>query len=424
MKKFLCYDTNDAASGKIEVDNRGMLKPNSTVPSGGAPYQQLVTDGTGTAKWEDRLAYEDSRVVVSFEDGVQLVKVSDEIPSWASVDASTKVWMNDGTNENSLTVAPKDNVDFGNGSFMVKSFVFFIMTDNSVVNTLAFPKKGVYFLQFPEYYVSGISSADSDTPEIAWDGSTQKVKTIDEIYLPESVFLNADFNQIDEKKPDFIKNRTHGIASKSFTYVHNMSGDLNGWQGAYNSQRHFDLVSGAEYHVVGRITITERNQTPVVLNVDSKVTSRVNENSVELVIPGTIVATSNTYSNFRVCKGSFWYSVSSTTTVNGVIDVDLEIGEGILALDNKYVPKNYRVIFEQTSSNVFQCTCPYSELKDFAVAGYPIYGVLLNRIVSTDAFQYNLIMVRNAVDAHRMEFEFTTGEGGTTRLYYYEDGHI
>lgn len=27
MKKFLCYDTNDAASGKINVDNRGMLKP-------------------------------------------------------------------------------------------------------------------------------------------------------------------------------------------------------------------------------------------------------------------------------------------------------------------------------------------------------------------------------------------------------------
>ena len=58
MKKFLCYDTNDAASGKIEVDNRGMLKPNSTVPAtNGAPYQQLVTDGEGNTQWEDRLAY-------------------------------------------------------------------------------------------------------------------------------------------------------------------------------------------------------------------------------------------------------------------------------------------------------------------------------------------------------------------------------
>ena len=58
MKKFLCYDTNDAASGKIEVDNRGILKPNSTVPSGGEPYKSLVTDGEGNVQWEDRLAYE------------------------------------------------------------------------------------------------------------------------------------------------------------------------------------------------------------------------------------------------------------------------------------------------------------------------------------------------------------------------------
>lgn len=29
----------------------------SGLPTGGQPYQQLVTDGTGNAKWEDRLAY-------------------------------------------------------------------------------------------------------------------------------------------------------------------------------------------------------------------------------------------------------------------------------------------------------------------------------------------------------------------------------
>ena len=70
MKKFLCYDTNDAASGKINVDSRGMLKPNSTVPStNGAPYQQLVTDSGGSAKWEDRLAYvaTDEQVIFSQE---------------------------------------------------------------------------------------------------------------------------------------------------------------------------------------------------------------------------------------------------------------------------------------------------------------------------------------------------------------------
>ena len=64
MKKFLCYDTNDAASGKINVDSRGMLSPNATVPStNGSAYQQLVTDSDGNAKWEDRLAYETGPVL-------------------------------------------------------------------------------------------------------------------------------------------------------------------------------------------------------------------------------------------------------------------------------------------------------------------------------------------------------------------------
>ena len=58
MKKFLCYDTNDAASGKVNVSTNGVLRPNSTVPStNGTTYQQLVTDGNGNTKWEDRLAY-------------------------------------------------------------------------------------------------------------------------------------------------------------------------------------------------------------------------------------------------------------------------------------------------------------------------------------------------------------------------------
>ena len=63
MKKFLCYDTNDAASGKINVDSRGILKPNSTVPSGGEPYKSLVTDGEGNVKWEDRLTYAETKLV-------------------------------------------------------------------------------------------------------------------------------------------------------------------------------------------------------------------------------------------------------------------------------------------------------------------------------------------------------------------------
>ena len=59
MKKYLCYDTNDAASGRVNVDSRGVLRPNATVPStNGAPFMQLVTDADGKTQWTDRLAYD------------------------------------------------------------------------------------------------------------------------------------------------------------------------------------------------------------------------------------------------------------------------------------------------------------------------------------------------------------------------------
>ena len=167
MKKFLCYDTNDAASGKINVDNRGMLKPNSTVPSGSAPYQQLVTDGTGTAKWEDRLAYDDSKVVVDGGESGRLVKVSDEVPSWASIDAPIKYWSSDGING---TTNPGDYIDMGNGSFTVGEFACIITTD---------------------IHTTGIASADSDTPEITWDGNIGTIKKLDEKFLPDMLTLYA-----------------------------------------------------------------------------------------------------------------------------------------------------------------------------------------------------------------------------------------
>ena len=59
MKRFLCYDTNDAASGKIGVNNNGVLSANATVPStNGAANQCLVTDSAGNTQWADMLAYE------------------------------------------------------------------------------------------------------------------------------------------------------------------------------------------------------------------------------------------------------------------------------------------------------------------------------------------------------------------------------
>ena len=182
MKKFLCYDTNDAASGKIGVNSNGVLRPNATVPSSsGEPYKSLVTDGEGNTKWEDRLAYEGSRLVVDSGSGSKFVKVSDEVPSWASMNVNIKVWMSNGFNE---TETPECYVDLGNGSFMAEGTVF-ITTGNVEFNDLVFPEKGVYFMSMPDVvYTTGIASADSDTPEITWDGNIGAIKKLDKKFIP------------------------------------------------------------------------------------------------------------------------------------------------------------------------------------------------------------------------------------------------
>ena len=144
-------------------------------------YQQLVTDGEGNVKWEDRLAYEGSRLTIDAGQGNQLVKVSDEIPSWASIDAPMKVWLSNGTNQ---TTNPESYMNLGNGSF-VCFLIYFITTDNFESHGTVFPEKGVYFAEITGgVYATGIASADSDTPEITWDGNIGTLKTIDPKYIP------------------------------------------------------------------------------------------------------------------------------------------------------------------------------------------------------------------------------------------------
>ena len=57
MKKFLCYDTKDVVSGKLNVNSNGVINPNSTVPStNGTANQYLVIDGDGNVRWQDQPA--------------------------------------------------------------------------------------------------------------------------------------------------------------------------------------------------------------------------------------------------------------------------------------------------------------------------------------------------------------------------------
>ena len=165
-------------SDTLGVDENGKLGVN-----GGEPYKSLVTDGTGSVKWKDRLAYDDSRLVVDLGGGVRFAKVANEVPSWASVDSPIKYWVNNGYNG---TGNPKSYIDLSNGSFMLEGGIAaFITTDNVEFNGHMFPEKGVYFSLADGLYATGISSADSDTPELTWDGNIGIIKKIDEKFLPE-----------------------------------------------------------------------------------------------------------------------------------------------------------------------------------------------------------------------------------------------
>lgn len=173
----------------------------------GTPFQQLVTDGAGNTKWEDRLAYEDSKLVVDAGHGNQFVKVSDEVPSWASIDAPIKYWSSNGNN------GTENPEDLDNGNFTIE-MAFFITTDNFEFSGVVFPEKGVYFMQTPGFYISGIARADSDTPEITWDGNVEMLKTIDPKYIP------SELNEI------ILPSSTSG-SSKKFKITVDDSGTIS-----------------------------------------------------------------------------------------------------------------------------------------------------------------------------------------------------
>ena len=96
-------------SDTLGVDDNGKLGVN-----GGEPYKSLVTDGDGGVKWEDRLTYDDRKIALDLRGNAKLVKVADEVPSWASLDVPIKVWISNGSDS---TDTPEEYIDLGNGSF-------------------------------------------------------------------------------------------------------------------------------------------------------------------------------------------------------------------------------------------------------------------------------------------------------------------
>ena len=173
-------------SDTLGVDENGKLGVN-----GGEPYKSLVTDGEGNVKWEDRLAYDDSRVVIDVGDGTQYVHVSDDIGELNATDGA-KLYFTFALNDGSPAGNAKTDTLHSAGDLLTCQCCFIALTDNIVIGSFVFPKRGIYLYKDESEFVSSVanfvpSASDTDPepePVITWDGDIGEMKTIDPKYIP------------------------------------------------------------------------------------------------------------------------------------------------------------------------------------------------------------------------------------------------
>lgn len=248
MKKFLCYDTNDAASGKIDVDSRGMLKPNSTVPSGSTPYQQLVTDGSGNTKWEDRLAYEDTRMISELIDingrnsgnaatssGKNYYKVSDyvfTVEQFKQMHYVVLTYVNFTEHEDDYSIteiAGQGGINSHSGIIAIQDGTSApVIVSQEAVDSGAhvpggasdtFPEPGVYFPARGE--VTRLYSVEPITISIT------EVKQIDKKFLPTELNTKMDKNN-PVGTGSFSMNRANGSGIGSYSHAEGQSCTASG----------------------------------------------------------------------------------------------------------------------------------------------------------------------------------------------------
>lgn len=118
---------------------------------GGIPYQQLVTDGTGTAKWEDRLAYGGEETItwdgnteglacIELAPGYTFYKVSDlyfdrDLLESFSYTTSGDLRSSGGKDK---TIAMAESVWVDNGMCIM------VVTEPCTLDSVVFPESGLY----------------------------------------------------------------------------------------------------------------------------------------------------------------------------------------------------------------------------------------------------------------------------------------
>lgn len=166
------------------------------LPSGGTPYQQLVTDGSGNTVWEDRLAYETDPVLteivpeetVTFTPNSGLMSASWP-PTFNAVVGQTYIVKFDGTEYKCSCI----RLGSEGGPLVLGN-----LSISGVGDDTGEPFIMVYSNQWT------IFSSDSATEHtISISDKQVSISKINEKYLPESAFTNAEWAKISNKIVDY-----------------------------------------------------------------------------------------------------------------------------------------------------------------------------------------------------------------------------
>ena len=146
------------------------------LPSGGTPYQQLVTDGNGNTQWEDRLAY-----VAGYVEKELLTEQTysgdEAILSGNGVLVLGKTYsvMFDGAEYDCICVERDGSPTIGNASLW------------AIGDDTGEP----FLLQYYDGAIHATSSDLSATHTISISYIDENIKTIDEKFLPKDVIVNV-----------------------------------------------------------------------------------------------------------------------------------------------------------------------------------------------------------------------------------------
>lgn len=331
MKKFLCYDTNDAASGKINVDSRGMLRPNSTVPStNGSAYQQLVTDSNGNMKWEDRLAYETDPVLteivpeqnVSFTsaggDGIMMAYWP---PTFNAVEGSTYIIKFDGADYTCTCI----RFEGENGPLVLGNLSILGAGDDT----------GEPFIMHYTVNWTIFSSDSASEHTISICGQISQLIQIPEKYLPSSAFTKAEWSMVSGKPIDKIE--LNETVSPDTEININMVGGLT----FSNKFLNIDFVPGLMYEINGTITLNygKTPSHPDTLTVNGLYLA---DNSAKITLGDLITSYGGKnisvylYGKNSAYDGCLGLSSSFRDTVSAIVDINFSAA--YKKLEEVYIP--------------------------------------------------------------------------------------